>query len=200
MLKTDAVPAPPSSGAGTGVNTVPASIPLYRSTAAVFATGVLTAFTLCEEDRKQLHTFLTDFIIAVSKQTQQHLPLQQQLDITSSIRVTFSELATVSAHHELLLRILWESVVDTSAPVRATAGRLFDSVIPGFVADGSVHLVSTRVVPALVTLASDTDVAVRVATVSAFGTIAEMVSAHAVLEKVRCCIIQKPNNFTKLPL
>jgi hypothetical protein len=45
-------------------------------------------------------------------------------------------------------------------------------------------LVATRVVPALVTLASDPEIAVRIPTIPAFGTIMESVTSREMLDKV----------------
>ncbi|KAJ8302478.1 hypothetical protein KUTeg_018874 [Tegillarca granosa] len=58
---------------------------------------------------------------------------------------------TNSSHHELLLTVLWDGVVHTSAQVRSASARLFEYMVKGV----SENLVSTRVFPALVTLGND---------------------------------------------
>ncbi|GFN75124.1 lish domain and heat repeat-containing protein kiaa1468 homolog, partial [Plakobranchus ocellatus] len=55
------------------------------------------------------------------------------------------------SNHELLLSVLWDGVVHTSAHVRAASASLFELMIKGV----SDMLVSSRVVPALVTLSND---------------------------------------------
>jgi len=149
----------------------------------VYATGVLAAFA---SDGKSLSTFLSDFLHSVASGSQ-----QVHLGSATSLRMTFAELSVVPAHQDLLLRLLWEAVVHFSAPVRCTAARMFDAIVPGIVGDGEVHLVSTRVVPALVTLANDAEMSVRIATVAAFGTLAETVTDRVILEKVRGIYIHR---------
>ena len=54
-------------------------------------------------------------------------------------------------YHDLLQAVLWEGVVHTSPLVRSSSAGMFELLIKGV----NETLVSTRVVPALVTLASD---------------------------------------------
>ncbi|KAL5022360.1 hypothetical protein ScPMuIL_001515 [Solemya velum] len=106
----------------------------------VYAAGVLAAFD-SEENRKDLSHFLQETLCYLSL-------YQSSLD---SLKSAISEISSQFGYHDLLLTVLWEGVVHTSAQVRAAAGRLFEFVIRG----ASESLISTRVVPALVTLGND---------------------------------------------
>ncbi|XP_013925446.1 PREDICTED: lisH domain and HEAT repeat-containing protein KIAA1468 homolog [Thamnophis sirtalis] len=85
------------------------------------------------------------------------------------------------AYHELLLTVLWYGVVHTSALVRCTAARMFELTLRGM----REALVDKRVAPALVTLSSDPEFSVRIATIPAFGTIMETVTQRELLERVK---------------
>ncbi|XP_023930663.1 lisH domain and HEAT repeat-containing protein KIAA1468 homolog [Lingula anatina] len=84
------------------------------------------------------------------------------------------------SNHELLLAVLWDGVVHTSAQVRSTTGKIFEVLVKGV----SESLIASRVVPALVTLASDPEISVRISTVPAFGTVVENVTQREILDKV----------------
>ncbi|NXD64829.1 K1468 protein, partial [Eolophus roseicapillus] len=124
-----------------------------------------------EEDRKLLVGFLEDVMTMLSLS---HAPLD-------SLKASFVELGANPAYHELLLTVLWYGVVHTSALVRCTAARMFELLVKG------VHetLVAQRVVPALITLSSDPEISVRIATIPAFGTIMETVTQRELLERVK---------------
>ncbi|XP_030408106.1 RAB11-binding protein RELCH isoform X4 [Gopherus evgoodei] len=150
------------STAGNGV--------LTKATVPIYATGVLTCY-IQEEDRKLLIGFLEDVMTMLSLS---HAPL-------NSLKASFVELGANPAYHELLLTVLWYGVVHTSALVRCTAARMFELLVKG------VHetLVAQRVVPALITLSSDPEISVRIATIPAFGTIMETVTQRELLERVK---------------
>uniref|UniRef100_A0A8C4KRN0 LisH domain and HEAT repeat-containing protein KIAA1468 n=1 Tax=Dromaius novaehollandiae TaxID=8790 RepID=A0A8C4KRN0_DRONO len=150
------------SVAGNGV--------LTKATVPIYATGVLTCY-IQEEDRKLLVGFLEDVMTMLSLS---HAPLD-------SLKASFVELGANPAYHELLLTVLWYGVVHTSALVRCTAARMFELLVKG------VHetLVAQRVVPALITLSSDPEISVRIATIPAFGTIMETVTQRELLERVK---------------
>ncbi|XP_041422189.1 RAB11-binding protein RELCH homolog isoform X2 [Xenopus laevis] len=150
------------STAGNGV--------LTKATVPIYATGVLTCYNQ-EEDRKLLVGFLEDVMTMLSLS---HAPLD-------SLKASFVELGTNPAYHELLLTVLWYGVVHTSALVRCTAARMFELIIRGM----RESLVDKRVAPALVTLSSDAEFSVRIATVPAFGTIMETVTQRELLERVK---------------
>ncbi|XP_007486915.1 RAB11-binding protein RELCH isoform X5 [Monodelphis domestica] len=146
------------SSAGNGV--------LTKATVPIYATGVLTCY-IQEEDRKLLVGFLEDVMTMLSLS---HAPLD-------SLKASFVELGANPAYHELLLTVLWYGVVHTSALVRCTAARMFELTLRGM----SEALVDKRVAPALVTLSSDPEFSVRIATIPAFGTIMETVIQREVI-------------------
>ncbi|XP_030617868.1 RAB11-binding protein RELCH isoform X3 [Delphinapterus leucas] len=150
------------SSAGNGV--------LTKATVPIYATGVLTCY-IQEEDRKLLIGFLEDVMTLLSLS---HAPLD-------SLKASFVELGANPAYHELLLTVLWYGVVHTSALVRCTAARMFELTLRGM----SEALVDKRVAPALVTLSSDPEFSVRIATIPAFGTIMETVIQRELLERVK---------------
>ncbi|XP_009983739.1 PREDICTED: lisH domain and HEAT repeat-containing protein KIAA1468 homolog, partial [Tauraco erythrolophus] len=150
------------STAGNGV--------LTKATVPIYATGVLTCY-IQEEDRKLLVGFLEDVMTMLSLS---HAPLD-------SLKASFVELGANPAYHELLLTVLWYGVVHTSALVRCTAARMFELTLRGM----REALVDKRVAPALVTLSSDPEFSVRIATIPAFGTIMETVTQRELLERVK---------------
>ncbi|XP_067857962.1 RAB11-binding protein RELCH homolog isoform X4 [Heptranchias perlo] len=151
-----------SATAGNGV--------LTKATVPIYATGVLTCYNQ-EEDRKLLVGFLEDVMTTLSLS---HAPLD-------SLKASFVELGANPAYHELLLTVLWYGVVHTSALVRCTAARMFELIVRGM--NGA--LIDKRVAPALVTLSSDPEFSVRIATIPAFGTIMETVTQRELLERVK---------------
>ncbi|XP_078055986.1 RAB11-binding protein RELCH homolog isoform X1 [Mustelus asterias] len=151
-----------SATAGNGV--------LTKATVPIYATGVLTCYNQ-EEDRKLLVGFLEDVMTTLSLS---HAPLD-------SLKASFVELGANPAYHELLLTVLWYGVVHTSALVRCTAARMFELLVKGV----NETLVAQRNVPALITLSSDPEISVRIATIPAFGTIMEAVTQRELLERVK---------------
>ncbi|KAK1172183.1 hypothetical protein AOXY_G4689 [Acipenser oxyrinchus oxyrinchus] len=143
---------------------------LTKATVPIYATGVLTCYNQ-EEDRKLLIGFLEDVMTTLSLS---HAPLD-------SLKASFVELGANPAYHELLLTVLWYGVVHTSALVRCTAARMFEQILRGM----SEALIDKRVAPALVTLSSDPEFSVRIATIPAFGTIMETVTQKELLERVK---------------
>ncbi|XP_034249824.1 RAB11-binding protein RELCH homolog [Thrips palmi] len=81
---------------------------------------------------------------------------------------------------EAVLATLWEGVVSQRAPVRCATASLFSAVI-GTIPEA---LISARVAPALVTLASDPDVSVKTAAVPTFGKLILSTTTKEVKEKV----------------
>ncbi|XP_039609274.1 RAB11-binding protein RELCH homolog isoform X4 [Polypterus senegalus] len=143
---------------------------LTKATVPIYATGVLTCYNQ-DEDRKLLVGFLEDVMTTLSLS---HAPLD-------SLKAAFVELGANPAYHELLLTVLWYGVVHTSALVRCTAARMFELILQGM----SEALIDKRVAPALVTLSSDPEFSVRIATIPAFGTIMETVTQRELLERVK---------------
>ncbi|XP_042901909.1 RAB11-binding protein RELCH homolog [Parasteatoda tepidariorum] len=138
------------------------------ATVPVYIAGVLSVFNQAE-DRQELLEFLQNLLVDISTH---HIP-------DNSIKAAITELSSNKAYHELLLSVLWDGVVHNSSLVRVTAGRLFE-ILVGVVSES---LLRTRVTPALVTLASDPEIVVRIATVPAFGAVMELSSQRDLLEK-----------------
>ncbi|KAK7793564.1 hypothetical protein R5R35_000400 [Gryllus longicercus] len=80
---------------------------------------------------------------------------------------------------DTVVSMLWEGVVHPRAVVRVAAASLFVTVV-GSIADS---LLTTRVAPALVTLASDPDIAVKTATLPALGSLITSTSIKEVQDK-----------------
>ncbi|XP_076109472.1 RAB11-binding protein RELCH homolog [Mytilus galloprovincialis] len=134
----------------------------------VYASGVLTAFN-SEEDKQQLCQFLHEILCTLSLY---QAPLE-------SLKSAISVLSCDSTNHELLLTVLWEGVVHTSAQVRASSARLFELLVKGV----NESLVSSRVFPALVTLGNDPEILVRTSTIPALGAIIENVTVREMLDR-----------------
>ncbi|XP_077503426.1 RAB11-binding protein RELCH homolog isoform X2 [Amblyomma americanum] len=141
---------------------------LTSAVGPVYASGILAAFS-CESDCKELMAFLRNLLFVVSLC---ELPL-------SSMESVILELSMDKNYHEVLLSVLWEGVVHNTALVRNNAGRLFELLV-GTVAD---PLLKSRVTPALVTLASDPEISVRIGTVRPFGAILATSSQKDLLDK-----------------
>ncbi|KAJ8042040.1 hypothetical protein HOLleu_13006 [Holothuria leucospilota] len=143
--------------------------PITKSTLPVYTCGVLVSHD-SPENRSELSSFLQESLtlLALSGAA------------TDSIEMAFSELHSSTGYHELLLATLWTCVVHTDPLVRVLTAKLFELLSVGL----SEGLISSRVVPALITLSGDSSVPVRVATISAFGTILERTPSKEVVERV----------------
>uniref|UniRef100_G1LI47 RAB11 binding and LisH domain, coiled-coil and HEAT repeat containing n=1 Tax=Ailuropoda melanoleuca TaxID=9646 RepID=G1LI47_AILME len=144
------------SSAGNGV--------LTKATVPIYATGVLTCY-IQEEDRKLLVGFLEDVMTLLSLS---HAPLD-------SLKASFVELGPA-----------WSSLLSgepasPSSSATPTACALCQLLVKGV----NETLVAQRVVPALITLSSDPEISVRIATIPAFGTIMETVIQRELLERVK---------------
>ena len=150
-------------------------VSLVRCSAPVYAAGVLAAFST-DADRSALSKFLADFIHAVALHQCSLAAVMATVTELCLVHVTSSSLP------ELMLTVLWDCVVHSSVLIRVVAARIFEPMIRS----GGVpeSLIGTRVVPALVTLAGDSNSDVRAATVGAFGAMVECVSDRAILDKV----------------
>ncbi|XP_071958266.1 RAB11-binding protein RELCH homolog isoform X2 [Antedon mediterranea] len=142
---------------------------LTKAIVPVFVSGVLSCYNT-EDDRKQLATFLQDTIATLAVN---HASMD-------SIQLAFAELHHNPTYHELLLTVLWNGVVDTSARVRIVTANMF-TLLSKNIHEG---LVSSRIVPALITLAGDEEIMVRIATVPAFGAIIESTTQKETLDRV----------------
>ncbi|XP_011819782.1 PREDICTED: lisH domain and HEAT repeat-containing protein KIAA1468 homolog [Mandrillus leucophaeus] len=129
---------------------------LTKATVPIYATGVLTCY-IQEEDRKLLVGFLEDVMTLLSLS---HAPLD-------SLKASFVELGFFSD-----FQLVFQSYVYFIFEILTLRGM-------------SEALVDKRVAPALVTLSSDPEFSVRIATIPAFGTIMETVIQRELLERVK---------------
>ncbi|XP_063951492.1 RAB11-binding protein RELCH-like isoform X1 [Lytechinus pictus] len=140
-----------------------------KATLPVFVCGVLGSHHR-EDDRHQISHYLQEAIVILGQ-------CQAPQD---SVHLAFNDLHANPTYHELLLATLWSCVVHTASSVRIVTARLFELLAKGI----NESLVSSRVVPALITLSGDSDVSVRVATIPAFGTILENTNQKETLDRV----------------
>ncbi|KAG1685943.1 LisH domain and HEAT repeat-containing protein KIAA1468 [Nymphon striatum] len=115
---------------------------LTQAIVPVYAGGVLAVFSQ-EDDRAELHKFLLNMLTTLSLC---HSSLQ-------SIHTAIAQLCENSALHELLLSVLWEGVVHTSPLVRISSAKLFQLLVTAV----NQTLLANRIIPALVTYATDSD-------------------------------------------
>ncbi|XP_063983831.1 RAB11-binding protein RELCH homolog [Diachasmimorpha longicaudata] len=99
----------------------------------------------------------------------------------SSLIVGIKRLCKQSRVVESVLTALWDGVVHQRASVRTVTARLFAEII------GSVgeRLVSARIAPAIVTLASDSDLIVKAGAISALGRLIMESSSREAKDKGR---------------
>ncbi|XP_071495307.1 RAB11-binding protein RELCH homolog [Diadema antillarum] len=143
--------------------------PIAKATLPAFVCGVLTSHHR-EDDRQQINHCLQEAIVIIGQ-------CQAPQD---SVHMAFNDLHANPTYHELLLATLWSCVVNTSSSVRILTARLFELLARGI----NEALVSSRVVPALITLSGDSDISVRIATIPAFGTILENTNQKETLDRV----------------
>ncbi|XP_042232742.1 RAB11-binding protein RELCH homolog isoform X1 [Homarus americanus] len=97
-----------------------------------------------------------------------------------ALYVTVSTLLQLERNQESVLGALWSCVVHKSNMVRACSAGLW-SVVVGNVEDGAL---GSRVVPALVTLATDPDIHVKASAVHPLATVITTTTNTEVLDKV----------------
>lgn len=102
---------------------------------------LVSVLTYCN-DYEQISSTLRKFCFAIPLCGMPVLPLEISIKELCNLRL-----------QELVINCLWEAVVHQQPIVRANAGHLLKVIIPLF--DGD--LLCTRIVPALVTLANDSD-------------------------------------------
>lgn len=142
---------------------------LSSASLPVLAAGVLGCFD-SEDDMSELTSLLRNSVIALA---------EASASLEGPI-IMYQELSTSSRYLEVLIGVLWEIVVHSSSLVRCCAAPLFTVLMKGV----DLDLISRKVLPALVTLASDSQMSVRTAAIPAFGAIVENVTDKMILEKV----------------
>ncbi|XP_014248198.1 lisH domain and HEAT repeat-containing protein KIAA1468-like [Cimex lectularius] len=132
----------------------------------VFCLGILAPLQCCEEELSQV---LGRLLVSLGLCS---APL-------SSLRLTVKELAQGPKHSNALMSALWQGVVHQRASVKkATSSLLIETV-----ASSSEQVISSRIIPALITLASDPDISVRTSTLPVYALIIEYSKNKEVLDK-----------------
>ncbi|XP_047483216.1 RAB11-binding protein RELCH-like [Penaeus chinensis] len=143
---------------------------LTRSLVVVYSVAVIAPNQSSSEKQGELESFL-------AKQINILALCRAQLD---SLYITIATLLQHKRNHDAVLGSLWSCVVHKSSMVRACSAGLWGIVV-GCVEDGAL---GSRVVPALVTLATDTDVNVRASAVHPLATIITTTTNVEVLDKI----------------
>uniref|UniRef100_F6X7U3 Uncharacterized protein n=1 Tax=Ciona intestinalis TaxID=7719 RepID=F6X7U3_CIOIN len=144
-----------------------------------YAAGVILC---CSENEKDLSVRCIIVSYSQNKMTSQQLKFSNLNACKGSfVLVTMS----MPANHDVIMQVLWSSVMHESAEVRESAASLLAVMTSSEI---ETRVLSTRVVPALITLSTDTDVNVRIATIHAFSSIVELPSAP--LELIERVIVQ----------
>jgi len=147
--------------------------PIYQNQTdaaiVLYATGVLSSWAT-EQERAELTQYVYDALLLVANQ-------KYSIQILQAI---YAELGSDRNFQESLLNILRDSLTNTNPQIRLYTLQLFNVVLS--LVDSSI--VSHKILPALITLASDDDLNVRIATISVFGTILIQSSQTEILERV----------------
>lgn len=146
---------------------------------AVYLGGILSTGQ-SENDMEDLRNTLRKFLMALPLcLTNTPGRFGSPID---ALQATVSVLCSANRDsvNEAVLATLWEGVVSQRAAVRCAAASLFSAVI-GAIPEA---LISARVAPALVTLASDPDVSVKTAAVPTFGKLIISTTTKEVKEKI----------------
>ncbi|XP_078488397.1 RAB11-binding protein RELCH homolog isoform X2 [Ciona intestinalis] len=141
-------------------------------------TALLPAYTagvILPDAKEELNEFLLNSTISLS---------QAKLSLCG-MQVALTLLRSMPANHDVIMQVLWSSVMHESAEVRESAASLLAVMTSSEI---ETRVLSTRVVPALITLSTDTDVNVRITTIHAFSSIVELPSAP--LELIERVIVQ----------
>ncbi|XP_076815238.1 RAB11-binding protein RELCH-like isoform X2 [Clavelina lepadiformis] len=120
---------------------------------------VFTAAVLPAGEESSLSDFLLNSIVDISKS---NLPL-------TSLFSSFILLRSNEKWHDVILQVLWSALVHDSALVRASAASLFAVLTT---TDVSVNVISTRIVPALITLSTDHVTNVRISSIKSLSSLA----------------------------
>ncbi|RNA19956.1 lisH domain and HEAT repeat-containing KIAA1468-like protein, partial [Brachionus plicatilis] len=106
---------------------------------------------------------------------------QGNLDAVISI-YELMKLKSKSADYviQMLLSTLWDGIVHISLYVRCNTAKLFEILVT----DCNEYLLSTRILPALITLANDSDKMVRCSSISPLTSIIENCENKEILERV----------------
>nr|CAB3258802.1 lisH domain and HEAT repeat-containing protein KIAA1468 [Phallusia mammillata] len=135
-------------------------------TTCVLPVYVATISSLNSESVPTLNEFLLQSIVSLSK---------SELSMTAMLS-TLTSLRSNPQHHDAIVQVLWSGVMHESPLVRAASAQL--SIVMT-TADVKAHVLSSRILPALITLSTDETIEVRVATIPAFASVVENPSVTA---------------------
>ncbi|KAJ9173040.1 hypothetical protein P3X46_016216 [Hevea brasiliensis] len=133
--------------------------------------GVLGAPSKHEQLAAYLRKLLVDSSLKENQST------KHTVEIVNAVRF----LCTIEQHHSMIFNILWEMVVGSSIDMKINAVHLLKVIVPHI----DAKVVSTHVLPALVTLGSDQKLKVKYASIDAFGAVAQHFKNDMIVDKIR---------------
>ncbi|ESO04089.1 hypothetical protein HELRODRAFT_173166 [Helobdella robusta] len=166
--------------------------PLNKSLVPIYLAGIYPALKNSCAELPDFNQKLQDLMVALSVHQSSLASLQSTFEELCS-QLHSHDVLELTNYHNILIKLLWEvGVLNVNVLVRVSTAKLFECFITS--CSLSETMLSSKVIPALVTLASDANDTVKAATVSSFGAIIEYVfsqmdvnsaSSAAILEKVK---------------
>ncbi|XP_071679532.1 uncharacterized protein [Lolium perenne] len=124
--------------------------------------------------RQQLEEYLRKLLIQNTKDGS--FSMHHSAEIIDAIRF----LCIFEEHHGVIFNILWEMVVSSDTNLKTSAAALLKALVPYV----GVRVASTHVLPALITLGSDQNSAVKYASIDALGAVAQHLKDDMVVDKI----------------
>ncbi|XP_050227728.1 uncharacterized protein LOC126677239 [Mercurialis annua] len=137
----------------------------------LFLAGILGAPSKHEQLADYLRKLLVDCPVKENQST------KHNVEIINAVRF----LCTFEEHHGMIFNILWEMVVSSNVEMKINAVYLLKAIVPYI----DAKIVSTHVLPALVTLGSDQNLNVKHASIDAFGAVAQHFKNDMIVDKIR---------------
>ncbi|XP_021763619.1 lisH domain and HEAT repeat-containing protein KIAA1468 homolog [Chenopodium quinoa] len=122
--------------------------------------------------REQLESYLRKLLVQDTSEE----PHRLHAEIVDAVRF----LCTFVEHHSMIFNILWEMVVSSNIDMKISAANLLRVLVPYI----DSKLVSTHLLPALVTLGSDQNLSVKYSSIDAFGSVAQHFKSDMIVEKI----------------
>lgn len=124
--------------------------------------------------RQQLEEYLRILLIQNTKDGS--FSMRHTTEIIDAVRF----LCIFEQHHGVIFNILWEMVVSPDTDLKINAAALLKALVPYV----GVKVASTHILPALITLGSDQNLAVKYASIDALGTVAQHFKNDMVVDKI----------------
>ncbi|XP_044348730.1 RAB11-binding protein RELCH isoform X1 [Triticum aestivum] len=124
--------------------------------------------------RQQLEEYLRKLLIQNTKDGS--FSMHHTAEIIDAIRF----LCIFEEHHGVIFHILWEMVASSDTNLKTSAAALLKALVPYV----GVKVASTHVLPALITLGSDQNSAVKYASIDALGAVAQHFKSDMVVDKI----------------